>query len=179
MPIALDTIESKLNRREFPTLTTLESYFKRMVQNAKDYNQKGSLIFEDAERVRKAVSNFMTKTNPAYKTPGYVAFPTPFPGDTDGAADDDDDDDAEGEQDSEEENTPTTKRRGRPPKTSQVETRIPSVTPAISESKDADAGYEGLTFQQAQEKVVEDLMREKDLPESVLKTSMHFKLTRK
>src|SRR3981189_535327 len=64
MPIAIDTIESKLTRREFPTLTTLESYFKRMVSNAKDYNQKGSEIYDDAERIRKALSNYMTKHNP-------------------------------------------------------------------------------------------------------------------
>ena len=91
MPIALDTIEGKLKRHEFPNLTTLESYFKRMIQNAKEYNEKGSQVYDDAERIRKALSNFMTKTNPAYKLiPGYVAFPTPLPDQADGAASDED-----------------------------------------------------------------------------------------
>ena len=80
MPIALSTIETKLKRSEFPTLTSLESYFKRMISNAKEYNERGSVIHDDAERLRKALSNYMTKTNPAYKTPGFVCQPTPLPG---------------------------------------------------------------------------------------------------
>jgi len=36
MPIAFDTIEGKLNRHEFPDLTSLESYFKRMISNARN-----------------------------------------------------------------------------------------------------------------------------------------------
>jgi hypothetical protein len=162
MPIALDTIEGKLNRREFPTLTALESYFKRMISNAKEYNEKGSPIYEDAERIRKALSNFMTKTNPAYKTPGYVAFPTPLPGQAD---DDSSDADADGDPESEAEAMPVTKKRGRPPKNPQAHAQRSSATPARSESQYAGMSYEGLTFQQAQEKIVEDLLREKESPE--------------
>ncbi len=81
LPIALDIIEAKLNHRDFSNLTKLESYFKRMVNNAKEYNQKGSIVAEDAERLRKAVSNYMTRHNPAYKNmPGYAPTPTPLRG---------------------------------------------------------------------------------------------------
>ncbi|KAF6829761.1 bromodomain containing protein [Colletotrichum plurivorum] len=83
MPISLSMIERKLNNGEFSTLTDLESYFKRMVTNAKEYYPRHSQIFEDAERVRKALSNFMTKTNPAYSRGGYTAVPTPLPADGD------------------------------------------------------------------------------------------------
>jgi hypothetical protein len=52
-----------------------------MVQNAKDYNHVKSPIYEDAERIRKALSNFMPKHNPAYLRPDYRAAPTPIPQD--------------------------------------------------------------------------------------------------
>ncbi|PHH67317.1 hypothetical protein CDD81_80 [Ophiocordyceps australis] len=79
MPIALETIEQKLNQGDFQNLAELESYFKRMICNAKDFYPRSSSTFEDAERVRKALSNYMTKTNPAYGTRGYQAHPTPLP----------------------------------------------------------------------------------------------------
>lgn len=64
---------------EYDTLEGLESDLKRMVQNAKDYNNSKSSIFEDAERIRKALSNFMPKHNPAYLREDYRAYPTPIP----------------------------------------------------------------------------------------------------
>ncbi|KIW04097.1 hypothetical protein, variant [Verruconis gallopava] len=85
LPIALDTIENKLKQRAYPTLTALESDFKRMVQNAKDFNDKRSLIYEDAERVRKGASNWFVRNNPAYGDRNYVAKPTPIPDDANGA----------------------------------------------------------------------------------------------
>lgn len=80
MPVAVDTIEKKLQNNGYPTLTTLESDFKRLVQNAKDYNAPKSEIYEDAERIRKLVYNFMKVNNPAYQQdPNYTSFPTPIP----------------------------------------------------------------------------------------------------
>ena len=161
MPIAIDTIEAKLVRKEFPNLSALESYFKRMVSNAKEYNQRGSEIYDDAERLRKALSNFMTKTNPAYKNvPGYTAVPTPIPAEGEDPASDED---AEGEPDSEAETMPS-KRRGRPPKNSQARSSTPrhSSTPAVQDSQYAGVGFAGLTFQQAQEKIVSDMIRHKE-----------------
>lgn len=174
MPIALDIIEEKLKRREFPTLTSLESYCKRMISNAKEYNQKGSEIYDDAERIRKALSNFMTKNNPAYKKPGYVAFPTPLPADDKPEEDEGEnaegsDEDAEGEVDMEtfEQAPPMKRQRGRPPKNqpsnSVVNGRRTSVTPSsITDSQYASVGFQGLTFQQAQEKLVADMLEHKE-----------------
>ncbi|KAJ9625843.1 hypothetical protein H2203_004607 [Taxawa tesnikishii (nom. ined.)] len=85
LPIAIDTIENKLRRYEYPTLTTVESDVKRMIANAKLYNDEKSEVYGDAERMRKLLSNFMLKHNPAYRDPEYVAFPTPIP--DDGGAD--------------------------------------------------------------------------------------------
>jgi hypothetical protein len=172
MPIALDTIESRLSRREFPNLTTLESYFKRMITNAKEYNEKGSEIYEDAERLRKALSNFMTKNNPAYKTTGYIAFPTPLPEeDAIGGSDID----AEGEVDPEAEAPPVKRKPGRPPKNpvAHAAQRL-STTPVIYESHYAGISYSGLTFQQAQEKIVADMIRHKEDPESVILHPFHY-----
>jgi hypothetical protein len=172
MPIALDNIEEKLKRREFATLTSLESYCKRMIANAKEYNEKGSEIYDDAERIRKALSNFMTKTNPAYKTPGYVAFPTPIPPDKENDEDEDaagSDEDAEGEIDMDIANPapPVKRSRGRPPKnppiTLTVNGQRSSATPSsITDSQYANVGFQGLTFQQAQEKIVADTIRHRE-----------------
>ena len=80
LPIAIDTIEDKIHDGGYNTVTEIESDFKRMVQNAKDYNSTGSEIYEDAERIRKLVYNFMKTHNPAYtEDPNYASFPTPIP----------------------------------------------------------------------------------------------------
>ncbi len=80
LPVALDTIEEKLKRDAYPTVTALESDFKRLIQNAKDFNDPKSEIYEDAERIRKLVFNYMKIHNPAYRDdPRYTAQPTPIP----------------------------------------------------------------------------------------------------
>lgn len=165
MPIALDTIEAKLQRNEFPNLSSLEAYFKRMISNAKEFNEKGSLIYEDAERLRKALSNYMTKANPAYKTPGFVCLPTPLPGDDEEQdAAGEDDEDAEGEPDPEVVIVPLPKRRGRPPKNPQAHLLRQSSTPTVSESQFGSVSYAGLSFQEAQEKIMQDMISYKERP---------------
>ncbi|KAK5195497.1 hypothetical protein LTR47_003810 [Exophiala xenobiotica] len=81
MPLSLNIIEQNLKKYEYENLERLESDLKRMVQNAKDYNHYKSAIYEDAERIRKAISNFMPKHNPAYLRADYRAYPTPIPQD--------------------------------------------------------------------------------------------------
>lgn len=79
MPISISKIELKLHQRAFRDLSELEGYFKRMVTNAKEYHPRGSQEYEDAERIRKALSNYMVKTNPAYKnSTTYTATATPI-----------------------------------------------------------------------------------------------------
>lgn len=77
--MSITLIEKKLDKGEYANMSELESDLKRMVQNAKDYNTSGSPVFEDAERIRKALSNFMPKHNPAYQDPDYRATATPIP----------------------------------------------------------------------------------------------------
>ncbi|RMD41597.1 hypothetical protein DV735_g3555, partial [Chaetothyriales sp. CBS 134920] len=79
MPLSVTMIEDKLNQGRYRNMTEFESDMKRVVQNAKDYNDSRSEIFQDAERIRKALSNFMPKHNPAYEDPEYRAVPTPIP----------------------------------------------------------------------------------------------------
>lgn len=180
MPIAVDNIQEKLLRREFKNLTDLESYFKRMISNAKEYNTRGSELYDDAERLRKALSNFMTKTNPAYKLiPGYVAAPTPLPNEGGQASDLED---AEGEPDSEAEAAVQAKKirsRPKPPPKSKSHTPKQVSTPAAVESRPSRAGFSKLTFQQAQEKILEDLITLKEQPESVMPLRMLWILANK
>ena len=78
MPISLSTIEKRLISLQYATVSDLEGDLKRMVQNAKDYNDSRSEVFADAERIRKALSNFMPRHNLAYTDPEYRAVPTPI-----------------------------------------------------------------------------------------------------
>ncbi|KAL1895586.1 hypothetical protein Cpir12675_003171, partial [Ceratocystis pirilliformis] len=247
LPISLETIEAKLKALKYNTMTEVESDLKRMVQNVKETHYKKSQAFEDAERVRKAVSNYMVKHNPAYLDRTYSAFPTPFPpsedeemadasesvestnGDEMDVDDDaneqaqtsgksqsrkgknepenesDDESDAQENEDDKEDDdeedekrdpapmppiTPA-KRRGRPPRSASAtaagaaaatasvatgtrhSTRTPnktsaSSTPAPSNVKKSEeellrlTSYKGLTFQEAQEKIVEELLHKEE-----------------
>lgn len=67
-PVALDTIKNKLRQNLYPTVSAVESDFKLMVANAKEYNLPKSDIVENAERIRKLVSNYMKTHNPAHET---------------------------------------------------------------------------------------------------------------
>ncbi|KAI1436891.1 hypothetical protein GGR50DRAFT_648982 [Xylaria sp. CBS 124048] len=248
LPLSLGIIERKLKEKQYPTLSSLESDFKRLVSNAKETHDRSSTIFTDAERVRKAVSNLMVKHNPAYKSGSYQAVPTPLPptpkpedednydeprpkvdttedeakiesqgdvADDDveahegsgqkansrreeaGNVDDVDDVDEvdevdEGEEDGEEEegeenvdededeadddkSSEPGRRRSSTWKQASRSSRS-SATPAqklIPRTGKADHYYEnvpfkGLSFQQAQEKIVEELIRKKDESEAVV-----------
>ncbi|KAF7902249.1 hypothetical protein EAF00_002152 [Botryotinia globosa] len=194
MPIAFDTVQEKLDNFAFATLSELESFFKRLVKNAKDYNERESIIHRDAERIRKAVVKFMTDNNPEYKTnPGMKLEPTPIevlepieynPGSKPAGSipahpkhveptpvpivQDDSDIDAEGEPEDFEaeeikiEPQPVIKRRGRPPKNPLAPRK--STTPAVSDSQYAGISFAGLSFQQAQEKILADVLSHKEDP---------------
>ncbi|KAI1879921.1 hypothetical protein JX265_001542 [Neoarthrinium moseri] len=184
LPLSLELLEKKLRSHEYTNLSTLESDFKRLVQNAKEMNPRTSEAFNDAERIRKAVSNLMVKTNPAYKSGNYSAIPTPLPpspGRGEAAADDDDDDGADEEEDDaeadadadededavedeEEEPEPepsARKRRGGRPSRGAVASTPKASRSASAQAADQDS-YKGLSFQQAQEKIVNDMLAKKD-----------------
>jgi hypothetical protein len=197
MPISLKIIERKLVNQDFKNLSELESFFKRMVTNAKEFYPKNSEVFEDAERVRKALSNYMTKTNPAYKLiPGYSCQATPISGEAQpepeglsvgmavrGGADDEDEDaegdedsqdeeeDAEGEEDDDGEEEDGNPRRivlkrkgpGRPARDGSEQARKLDKSGRVKADHEYEGvPYKGLSFQQAQEKIVEELIRKPD-----------------
>ncbi|KAF4457956.1 Protein polybromo-1 [Fusarium austroafricanum] len=190
MPISLSMIEQKLNDGEFENLSELEGYFKRMISNAKEYYPRSTEPFEDAERIRKALSNYMTKKNPAYHVRGYQAVPTPFP-DEDAVEGDenengensdenedereDENDDEDEEEEDEEEEEPSSRRRtitlkrrtpGRTARRASTRGKETPSKPAAPTAKPdhqyEDVPYKGLSFQQAQEKIIEELIRRED-----------------
>jgi hypothetical protein len=169
---------------EYPTLAVLESDCKRLVNNAKIYNDKKSLVYEDAERLRKTASNWMTKHNPAYKMiRGYSAVATPVPG---------------------EENAPTPRpparpsvstprsapaapaptpdtgdrprRAAAPASSTPAPSKLRKATSAAANNKPAaEASYEGKSFQQAQDQIITELVEYVD-PEYVLKLPVQMSL---
>ncbi|KAI0007634.1 Bromodomain-containing protein [Xylariaceae sp. FL0662B] len=214
LPLSLEVIERKLKNHQYPTLSTLESDFKRLVSNAKETNERTSVAFGDAERVRKAVSNLMVKFNPAYKSGNYQAVatplpPTPEPNDDNGEGEEDaegeedvdvqaapeapadaeaegeepedeepegeeeedlDEDEEEDDEDDDGSSGPATRRRrrrgpGRPPKNPVAHARRAATrgpTPGKADTRYENVPFKGLNFQQAQEKIVEELIRKKD-----------------
>lgn len=224
LPLSLEVIERKLKERQYATLSSLESDFKRLVSNAKETNDRSSTIFGDAERVRKAVSNLMVKYNPAYKSGNYQAVPTPLPptpepeeeeeeeeeegedeeaedeadedtgvrakgedelepGTQDGVDDaeaegveedeeeevDEDQDEEEAEDEDDDEDSQPKRRRGSSWRKAGSRARD-STTPAQRSTPRTSKAYhtyegvpfKGLSFQQAQEKIVDDLIRKKE-----------------
>lgn len=180
MPLSINMIEDMLKRKEFTTMTMLESYWKRLVQNAKDYNQRDSLIHRDAERIRKLVLSFMQSHNPAYDDEDYQSFPVPIPegvanGVEEAVAHADEDADAEGESDVEMAETevrtseapsetpaPAKRGPGRQGRKSMDPSRAGSSTPASEPTITVGGSFEGLTFQQAQEKLIKELLEDAD-----------------
>ncbi|KAK0391957.1 hypothetical protein NLU13_1455 [Sarocladium strictum] len=186
LPVSLRIIEEKLDKGEFRNLAEVEGYVKRMISNAKEFYPKNSTIFDDAERVRKALSNFMTKRNPAYQTRGYQAAPAPLPDDDGAEEDEEEEEDADGEPEEEEEEDEAEEeeeeeeeeRRGGSKRRSIILKRRGSerharnsisvqsqASPRVSNpNAKQDHAYENvpyrsLGFQEAQEKVVEELLR--------------------
>lgn len=159
--------QSKLSRHEYPTLSTLESDFKRLVSNAKSFNERNSEIFSAAEKVRKMVSNYMVKHNPAYKDPNYIPFPTPVPDkdpENDTKHEENAEVDAEGETDPEDivEKPRRLMTLHGPSAEKEESRRRASSTPAVQDAADAGESFEGNTFQQAQEKIVTELIQLKN-----------------
>jgi hypothetical protein len=180
-----------------------------MVKNAKDYYPRTSQIFEDAERVRKAVSNYMTKTNPAYRSvANYSSQPIPVPDnyvpiewqdgsdasgantnnatasnspnedDAEGEADEDaegeeeeedevEEDNEEEEEEEEEDGDEEESDAGAGRRRIVIKTRTPGRAVSRGTKARPDHEYEGLpykgvSFQQAQEKIVEEMIRAPD-----------------
>jgi len=147
-------------------VTTLECDLRRLVSNAKSYNEKSSEIFSDAEKVRKLVVAWMAQNNPAYDDSSYTPFATPVPQGWQArlqSTEEVHDMDAEGETDPEEaaeapEGLPTAAST----KPTYVNTRRASSTPVVQDAEGAGEGFDGNTFQQAQEKIMTELINLKN-----------------
>ena len=168
LPISINIVEDKIRKGEYTDLSGIESDMRRLISNAKTFNTKTSSLFSDAEKIRKMLSNYMIKNNPAYKTGQYVPMATPVPENWNApsakqeASSDEDagEEDAEGETDNEEpvsvqRETQSAARSSVP---SISDNRPASATPAIQDAGNDEEGFEGKTFQQAQEKIVMELI---------------------
>ena len=136
-----------------------------MIANAKQYNEKNSQIFADAEKIRKMVSVYMEDRNPAYRTPGYQPVPTPIP--TGGQEPSSQDpsrisqDDTPVKTEDNADNSKSTRKSGRTvstPSISAKDDRRASSTPAVADAEGAGEGFEGNSFQQAQDKIITEMM---------------------
>ncbi|KAI9714229.1 MAG: hypothetical protein M1812_006450 [Candelaria pacifica] len=184
LPLAVDTIEAKLNSRSYPTLTTLESDVKRMVTNSKRFYDKSSEKYRDAERIRKMLANWMPKHNPAYQDRNYQSFPTPLPGEVlpnqgrTSLGDPDGEADAEAVTDDEVAPQDTNSRlrgaadsaRGFSAKPS---AQASSSTPIAQVEHAAENDFNGLTFQRAQEKILSDMYSLRDDDDQSISLPFH------
>ncbi|KAL8810227.1 MAG: hypothetical protein Q9200_002751 [Gallowayella weberi] len=156
--------KAKLKNHEYPTMTTLESDLRRMIGNAKSFNEKSSQVFSDAEKIRKAMSNFMVEHNPAYRSRDYKPFPTPVPEDwqppplkeeqvnePEVEAKDEIDQSARG----------VSTRRASSAATG-VSNAPKSATPAVDGTDGLGEKFDGNTFQVAQEKIVAEMLNLKN-----------------
>jgi hypothetical protein len=160
LPVALSTIEQKLKRDAYPTITTLESDFKRMVQNAKDFNDPKSEIYEHAEKIRKLVYNFMKVNNPQYATdPGYSSFATPIPSEVNGVQNGVHDDGQMETQNASREASRKSGKRSTAPQPSEPPSErkasvAPSATTGDGEEIVTELDFNGKSFQQVQQDII-------------------------
>jgi hypothetical protein len=135
---------------------------KRLISNAKSYNSKTSEVFSDAEKVRKMLSDFMRKNNPAYINPNHVTYPTATPEKPAKAERDVDPDgviDTDGGRG---------KRRiasARPSNKKGAvngEIAVPPVVEKNTRGSTKPNGFEGKTFQEAQKMVLAEMVSLKD-----------------
>ena len=150
-------------------MTRLEGDLRRMISNAKAFNEKRSQAFSDSEKIRKQLQVFMQENNPAYKDPNYVPYTTPVPegwqAKQEKAAQDTHEQDAEGETDPEEIAKPIEKRTRlvtRVGPSAAANDRRASSTPAVQDVEGAYESFEGNTFQQAQQKIVGEIINHTD-----------------
>lgn len=152
-------------------MTTLESDLRRMVSNAKSFNEKSSDLFSDAEKIRKIVVSFMTHNNPAYESENYQPFSTPVPHGWQEKVQAQmqtelQDLDAEGETDPDEAPEQLGYLSTSRSLASAVEEKVTfesgprreSSTPAVQDAEGAGESFNGNTFQQAQEKIMTELI---------------------
>lgn len=155
-------------------MTPVESDLRRMVGNAKSFNIKSSEIFSDAEKMRKAIVSFMMPNNPAYKSKDYVPAPTPVPEDWQDKLEklEDPPTEAKGETDQEEdvkEAPPEPVERPKPPlkiigpaPVNASNSRRATSTPGVQDAEGAGESFDGDTFQQAQEKIMTEMINLKN-----------------
>jgi hypothetical protein len=136
MPIAINTIEEKLKRHKYPNLTALEGDLKRMVSNAKSYNERSSLIFADAERIRKLLSNNEGTNDASNIVPN--------------------------KQEREPATSPTSTRRS----SKSGDSQVARLTPPMEDHSQSEGSFEGDTLREAQDKIVSELIHLKDSKKS-------------
>lgn len=164
--------QGKLERREYLDMTSLESDLRRMISNARSFNTKSSQISSDAEKIRKIVQIFMIENNPAYKTPGYQPVATPVPeiwsrpsqkeeDVPEPEADEEGESKSEWEQDEAATGLRSSRRSGRVTETPAVtasNNRKEGSIPAVPSVGGAGEGFEKNTLQQAQDKIITEMM---------------------
>lgn len=154
-------------------MTSVEADLRRMVANAKFYNEKSSQLFSNAERIRKIVVAEMPKVNPAYKDPNYLPFSTPLPNDEDvefeeeaEGGEEDEEEEAE-EVDDDQEETPvkpaeaepeTGTREERTRYSKRTSTRTPTRDQAAEAKEDPEASVAG-RFRAALEAILNEAIR--------------------
>ena len=149
-------------------MTFLEGDLRRMIRNAKSFNEKRSQVFSDSEKVRKILSRFMEEHNPAYKSSDYTAYTTPVPPDWQEKIQEQtvaQTQNAQIKDDPEEEEKPTGRRTRlvtHVGSSSAANNRRASSTPAVQDADGAYESFEGNTFQQAQEKMITEMINYKD-----------------
>ncbi|KAL9060451.1 MAG: hypothetical protein Q9162_000624 [Coniocarpon cinnabarinum] len=177
LPVAVETIQEKVDNRKYSSVSEIEGDVKRMILNAKEFNEPGSGVHLDAERIRKMAFNFFKTNNPAYKkSRHYTAVATPRPGDSPPEAT------TTLRLTASSKKSPTTNSQKRKRDTSasvkpQKRSESAQLKPEPMEVDEAplEEGFKGLSFQKAQEKIIQELIEytDPDVPQPIF-TPFHF-----
>ncbi|KAI5287788.1 hypothetical protein KEM54_005733, partial [Ascosphaera aggregata] len=157
---------TRLKNHEYRQLTHVEADLRRLVSNAKHYNENGSALFSNAERIRKVLATEFPKLNPAYNDPNYAPFSTPVPADIKPPAIDLPQLPASVSEGQSQDHPGTpylrTRRRTTATVTPTTTTTKPHAVERTNENAEEKEGYEVTGFEAAQEKLLYEMMKLKD-----------------
>ena len=174
-------LQRRLKNHEYATLEVLEGDVKRLIQNARDFNERGSVITDDAERLRKAMANFMPKHNPKYQDPNYKAVPTPIASQLENGSVEKEKETPSDERRQSLKIKLTNKRALEESPTTRTPTPKPASTPkpVLKPTRRATnlPSFEGMDFQKANEQIIQEMIELRDEEYAVCQAVRISKLT--
>jgi hypothetical protein len=143
-------MQERLNQNQYSSLAAVGSDIEKMVENAKTFNEEGSTIYEDAERIGKMFSDFARAASTMDKIQNSFAAATASSSETPKA-------DSDRKKRRQSVNSQSSHKRTH----SQLE-KSESQSSGLAGSGGDATSFSGMTFQEAQDQLLTEMIEYKD-----------------